>query len=144
MTKIRADLFSSGKAKKLGAAAVLLYAYLVELDQEKKLKGNTILGEEAAQLVGITLIEVTEGLCRLDNHRLIKHLSFDYLNMRNFRCDIAPVPKSPRPDRARMKHVTVRLPAPLVDEIRREGTDSGCGLGWALRRRLESAKAVIQ
>ena len=37
----------------------------------------------------------------------------------------------------RMEHVTVRLPSDLVDELYREGQAMGCGMSWAMRRRLE-------
>jgi hypothetical protein len=39
----------------------------------------------------------------------------------------------------RMEHVTVRLPSELVDELHREGEAMGCGMSWAMRRRLEAA-----
>jgi hypothetical protein len=39
----------------------------------------------------------------------------------------------------RMEHVTVRLPSDLVDELHREGEAMGCGMSWAMRRRLEAA-----
>ena len=39
----------------------------------------------------------------------------------------------------RMEHVTVRLPSELVDELHREGRAMGCGMSWAMRRRLEMA-----
>jgi hypothetical protein len=38
---------------------------------------------------------------------------------------------------ARMEHVTVRLPSDLVDALRSEGEAMGCGMSWAVRRRLE-------
>lgn len=37
----------------------------------------------------------------------------------------------------RMKHVSVRLPSWLVDELSQEGRSMGCGMSWAMRRRLE-------
>jgi hypothetical protein len=40
---------------------------------------------------------------------------------------------------SRMEHVTVRLPSDLVDELHREGEAMGCGMSWAMRRRLEAA-----
>jgi Ribbon-helix-helix protein, copG family len=40
---------------------------------------------------------------------------------------------------SRMEHVTVRLPSELVDELHREGEAMGCGMSWAMRRRLEAA-----
>ena len=39
----------------------------------------------------------------------------------------------------RMEHVIVRLPSDLVDELYREGEAMGCGMSWAMRRRLEAA-----
>jgi hypothetical protein len=43
------------------------------------------------------------------------------------------------PPMPRTEHVTVRLPSDLVDELQREGEAMGCGMSWAMRRRLEAS-----
>lgn len=142
MTKIRADLFSSGLAQKLGTNAVLLYAYLLELDQEGRLRGATLSSEESGGLIGMEQGDVLEGLGRLEDSGCIRGLSFEYSDISRFQCEIARAARKTRA-RERTKHVTVRLPESLVDELREEGVKSGSDLSWALRRRL-SAKGVIQ
>jgi hypothetical protein len=41
---------------------------------------------------------------------------------------------------ARMEHISIRLPSDLVDALRSEGEAMGCGMSWAVRRRLEERR----
>jgi hypothetical protein len=41
---------------------------------------------------------------------------------------------------ARMEHVSIRLPSDLVEALRSEGEAMGCGMSWAVRRRLEAGR----